>query len=198
MKRFARFAAWTLVATLSTAALGSEAQTSASAGSHRGQRNGTANATASYEGDVGFARTDSRSGAVNLARGVAVGFDEDGLSLSISNAIAPRFGPALATNFNLSIDADGDVSTSHGIALANSPIHRDVSAGGSTRSGGRFATPVATSTASANTDPFGRAIARTGSHVSPKPVLARGVHRETRVVHREARSEVRRYFIARD
>lgn len=137
------------------AANASDATTSASAGSNR-YGPGTAAATASYGGDVGFARTDSRSGRVNLARGVAVGVDQNGLSLSLSNAVALQGGPAVATNLNLSIDRDGDVSVSGGHAVARGPIHQSVYAGGGAGNG-----RAAIATAGGNTDRFGRVDART-------------------------------------
>jgi hypothetical protein len=143
-----------------------EAQTSATAGSARG--NGTAAATARYEGDAGFARTDTRSGRVNLARGVAVGVDEDGLSLSLSNAVATEHGPAIATNFNLSIGRDGQVSHSNGIAVADGPVHRSATAGGSA-SNDRF-NSGASSFASGRTDPRGVVRAETRSE-SGRPGL---------------------------
>ena len=119
-------------AALSGMAWAGDAQTSATAGSGGRQRDGTASATASYDGDIGFARTRSKSGRVNVARGIAVGFDRDGLSLSVSNAIAGRRGPAIATNFNLSIGLDGQVSHSSGLAVADGSSQRTVSAGGET------------------------------------------------------------------
>lgn len=195
MNRLARLTATLATLALTHAAVASEAQTSASAGSNRYARNGTATATASYEGDVGFARTDTRSGSVNLARGVAVGFDEDGLSLSISNAIAPRFGPAIATNFNLSIDTDGDVSASRGLAIASGPLSRTATAGGVTANGRGLLAPAASSFASGETDRHGRVIARTSAFSSPRPVIAPLLHRPVQA--REVRSEVRRYFLAR-
>lgn len=161
-------------------ALASEAETSATAGSNRFNRNGTAAATARYEGDVGFARTDTRSGRVNLARGVAVGFDEDGLSLSVSNAIAGRFGPGLATNFNLSIGLDGEVSHSTGVAVTHAPIHQTVSAGGSTTAS-RFG-GGSTSVANGFTDPFGTARATTHSYSSGKSRPGLEGHRVVRRV----------------
>jgi hypothetical protein len=106
----------------------SDAQTSARATGGRGP--GSATATARYEGDVGFARTDTRTGRVNLARGVAVGFDEDGLSLSLSTAVAPRNGPAFATNFNMTIGANGEVATSAGHSNATGGVARTVESGG--------------------------------------------------------------------
>ncbi len=143
----------------------SDAATSATAGGNR-HGDGSAAATASYEGDVGFARTDSRSGRVNIARGVAVGVDQNGLSLSVSNAIAPQFGPAIATNFNMSIDRDGDVSVSGGAAVARSPIHREVNAGGSAGTG-----RPATATAGGETDRFGRVDAQTHARSSGPRIL---------------------------
>lgn len=173
---------------LTSAAFASDAQTSATAGSNRNSRNGTAQATASYEGDVGFARTDSRSGRVNQARGVAVGVDEDGLSLSVSQAIAPNRGPALATNLNIAIGNDGRVSTSVGTALANGPLHNEATAGGQATAAGRNST--AQSLASGNTDRFGRVIARTDARqtgprlltVRPAPPRIVAPHAR-RVVH---------------
>ncbi len=116
------------------ASFASDAETSASAGPGRNGA-GAASATAHYEGDYGFARTNSRTGQINVARGVAVGVDEDGISLSFSNAIAPRFGPAIATNFSMSIDADGRVSTSTGRAEADRSA--TVSVGGGANTAGR-------------------------------------------------------------
>jgi len=145
----------------STAVWASEAETSASAGSSRYQRDGTATATARYTGDVGSARTHSRSGKVNVARGVAWGLDKNGLSLSVSNAVAPKRGPAVATTFNLSIGRDGSVSHSTGLAISTGPIHRSASAGGSAatkrRAGG------ATAFAAGKSDRFGRVRAVTQS-----------------------------------
>ena len=127
-------------ARLGAAGADREGDTSAKGG-RTGGRNGTAAATARYSGDIGFARTDSRSGVLNLARGVAVGVDEHGLSLSVSNALAPRRGPAIATNFNVSIGTNGDVSHSAGVAIASGSRHRSVAAGGTatTAQGGRNA-----------------------------------------------------------
>lgn len=160
MKRnFAAYAFSLLM--LAAPALASDAESSASAASNSFRRNGTADASASYDGRVGFARTQSRSGAVNAARGVAVGVDKNGLSLSVSNAVAPRLGPAVATNFNVSIGRDGEVSHSGGISVADSPIKRSVTAGGATGTG--FRTPTATSFASGKTDRFGRVDAHTNA-----------------------------------
>jgi hypothetical protein len=115
---------------MTSAALASDAETSATAGSNAFDRNGTAAATAAYDGQVGFARTDADSGRINRAHGVAVGFDRDGLSLSVSNAIASRFGPAIGSNFNVSIGLDGRVSTGRSLAISRGPLSRSVSVGG--------------------------------------------------------------------
>lgn len=131
----------------------SEAQTSAGAGS-----NGVATATARYEGDVGFARTQTNSGRITTAQGVAVGFDQDGLSLSVSRAVDTPWGPAVATNFNLSIDRDGDVSHSVGRSVAHGALERSATAGGGASTGPRG---TAFSTAGGRTDPYGRVEAQT-------------------------------------
>lgn len=153
------------------AALASDAETAARVGAVRGH-DGIAESSARYEGDVGFARTRSRSGAVNLARGIAVGFDEDGLSLSVSNAVAPGRGPAIATNFNLSIGTDGEVSGSSGLAIGDGLIYREVEAGGIATAGrGRGA---AVSHASSRTDALGTAWAATRAHHVPARRVATG------------------------
>jgi hypothetical protein len=146
------------------AVLGSDAQTSASAGAGRFGRPGSATATANYEGDAGFARTDTRSGTVNIARGIAVGVDENGIALSISTAIAPRRGPAVATNFSIAIGNDG-TATSDGLAVSVGPAHRSVAA-----AGGVGAEPFgsqAISTASASSDRLGHAWASTHARHAP-------------------------------
>ncbi len=129
-------------------ALAADAETTASAGSGRG-RDGTASATARYEGDVGFARTDSRSGRVSTARGVAVGVDEDGLALSVSGAVAGPGGRAIATNLSIEIERDGDVSISSGRADSRGRLFREASAGGVAGRGS------ATSVASGRSDRYG-------------------------------------------
>lgn len=156
-----RFLTCTTVMLLTTlSAFASSAATNASAGRDILGR-GNAQAYATYDGDAGFARTDTRTGRVNIARGVAVGVDEDGLSLSVSTAFDPKHGPAIASNFNLSIGRDG-ASHSHGLALANDRNERQVSAGGAVTANRRG--PLARSTAQASTSPFGQAIARTSSN----------------------------------
>ncbi len=160
MKRNAILTAAVAMMTLATAgAFASDAETSATAGSNRYQPNGTAQATAHYAGDLGFARTNTQSGSINLARGIAVGVDRSGLSLSVSNAIAPQNGPGVAVSFNLSIDRDGRVSRSRGMTVADGPILRSATVGGRVSTGldGRAATAFA----SGKTDRFGRVSAKT-------------------------------------
>ncbi len=187
MKRNSILTAATAMMTLmTTSAFASDAATSATAGSNRYHRNGTAQATAHYDGILGFARTDTQSGSVNLARGVAVGVDQSGLSLSVSNAIAPRFGPALAISFNLSIDRDGRVSRSLGTTVADGPIQRSATAGGRV-STGRHGN-AATAFASGKTDRFGRVSAKTDSkQYRPRRVLVRRSAPREMVRYRRAR-----------
>ncbi len=109
-----------------TGAMASSAATSADADSRDG-----ASATANFTGDTGFARTDTRSGRVNIGRGLAVGVDENGVSLSVSNAIATRHGPAVGATFNMTVGRDG-VSTSNGVSVARGGHDRSVRAGGET------------------------------------------------------------------
>lgn len=179
MKRFSKFSMTLSVAMMTAAAFASDAETSATAAGSRDARNGTASATARYAGDVGFARTDTRSGEISRARGVAVGVDRDGLTFSLSNAFATRDGLGLATNFNISIDRDGRVSRSGGIALADSPIERSVAAGGSATNG-RFGAP-ATSYATAHADRYGRVEARTYADVSRGAAVGREMARTVTV-----------------
>lgn len=121
-------------------ALAGEASTDASATSGWGNQGGTAQANASWDGDGGrgLTRTDTRTGRVNLARGLAVGIDRDGLDLSFSHAIAGNRGPGYAGTFNLSIGRDGSVSHSYGGAVSRGGYRRSVEAGGaaSSRPGG--------------------------------------------------------------
>ena len=187
----------TTLATLMTlpAAWASDAQTSATAGSNRYNPTGTAGATASYDGRVGFARTDANSGPVSTARGVAVGVDEDGISLSVSNAVAPRFGSAIATTFNLSIGRDGEVSSGLGLSVADGPISRSATAGGQASTGrnGNSATALA----GGQTDRYGRVHATTDTNQYRPDRVVRVSRPTTRVVHRSAPSEVRRVIRVR-
>src|SRR5262249_43941189 len=138
------------------------AETSARVGSDaRGTSIG--DASARYEGDVGFARTQTRSGNLTLARGVAVGYDEDGLSLSFSGGVATRRGAAVATNFNLSIGNDGRVSGSGGSVVSGGPVYRSAEVGGTTST--RPHAP-AVSFASGQSDPRGFARAETRAYQS--------------------------------
>lgn len=152
--------------TLPMMAFAADAATSATAGSRPG--GGDATATAAYSGDRGFARTDTRTGAVNVARGVAVGVDRDGIALSISGAVAPRNGPAIATTLNIGIERDGDVSTSTGVAVARSPISRSVTAGGSVG-----ANRPASAIVCGATDPYGavKVVSTAEHHRALRPVV---------------------------
>lgn len=116
---------------LTASAWASDASTSANASGGRGP--GSASASAHYEGDAGFARTDTRTGRVNIARGVALGVDEDGISLSVSTAIAPRLGPALATTFNISIGTNGESAVGTGRVTALGGLVRSAGAAGGAR-----------------------------------------------------------------
>ncbi|MGE0481743.1 MAG: hypothetical protein AB7Q17_14855 [Phycisphaerae bacterium] len=137
-------------ALFASVAFASDASSSATVSGGFG-RPGSAGATASYNGDAGFARTDTRSGNISTARGVAVGVDRDGLALSVSHAVTLPNGQAIGTNFNLSLDRDGDVSHSTGVALARGPIERSVTVGGSAGTNGAPARSIAT----ARSDRFG-------------------------------------------
>jgi len=166
MKRTTTYTIAILFGSRATAAvMAGEGTTSASASG--GRRSGTAAATAHYDGadgGAGVARTRTRTGEVNLARGVAIGIDEDGLDFSFSHAIATRYGPAYAGTFNLSIGRDGDVSGSYGGVLSQGGAVRNAQAGGSTRTDNRGATAQANATG--NTWPGGRVIAWTNSYNS--------------------------------
>lgn len=102
------------------------AETSASAS--RGRYGpGTSEATADYNGDgVGFTRTKAHSGRINLARGLAVGFDANGLSLSHSFALAPSSGPAIGRTISLQLGMDGRGSISRGNVKAEGGSKRSV------------------------------------------------------------------------
>jgi len=165
--------------------LAGEASTSASAASGWGRDSGAAVATANYEGDGGraIARTRTITGNVNVARGLAVGMDGDGMDLSFSHAFAPRFGPAYAGTFNLSIGNDGKVAASYGGALVHGGVARSANAGGVTRSGPAGLTAQAT--AGGHAEPNGVVQARTHSYTYRpiiQPVIRPVVH--TRVWRR--------------
>ena len=141
-KRVLAIAALTMGMTAAEAWAG-DAATSASAGSN-GRGPGTAAATAQYSGDRGFARTDTRSGPVSYGSGVAYSVDRNGVSLSVSHAVAGVFGPAVASSFNLSIGRDGSVASSNSLSVAGGSVTRSASAGGFTSTGRSGATAGAT------------------------------------------------------
>lgn len=149
MKTLRNIAATFTMISLNALALAGDARTSAGASSSPFAGGGSATATAAYNAPIGFARTDTRSGPVNAARGVAVGVDREGITLSVSTAIAPKLGPAVAANFNITIERDGDVSRSTGIAVAKGPFNREVNVGGETRTGRSSAESSSTATAKA-------------------------------------------------
>lgn len=163
-------------------ALAGEANSSATASSNWWGP-GTAAATAGYEGNgIGFAKTNTRSGNVNLAQGVSVGFDEEGLSLSTSYAVAPRHGSAAAGTLNMAIGLDGSVSTSAGQTVADGDPYRQVDAGGSARPG------AAVATTGGSTGPRGTVVSQTRSDNRPgvfgRPVaLASGPRTVTAAPH---------------
>lgn len=180
---------WTLIGIGMSAALSawaSEAETSASAGSSRLDRSGPATATARYDGRVGFARTDAHSGRFSRAHSVAVGVDENGLSLSLSHALAPPGGPAVASSFHVTIDHNGDVARNVSLAIVRSPLERSVTAGGQTGTG-RFV-PHASGVATGRTDPFGRVQATSRSEVRRAAALPESPGDFLRFRHRRARA----------
>jgi hypothetical protein len=156
--------AMALSLTCSLSALAGEAATSATAGSS-GRGPGTAGATATYDGGgIGYTDTQAQSGRFNFARGLSVGLDQDGLSLSTSYAVAGQRGPAVAGTFNMNIGLDGQVSSSVGRSVAQGDPQRHVSAGGS--AGSVWGQPAAVATASGDTGPRGEVRAVTRSDTS--------------------------------
>ncbi len=157
-------AALSLMAAATMAHAGTAA-TSATAGSN-GFGPGTAAATAEYNGGgPGFARTNTRSGNVSYGRGTAFGVDQNGVSFSLSQALAPRFGPAIASTFNISVGFDGRVNTSVGNSVARGSPVREASAGGFASSN-RFTGGSAGATAGGRTGFGGRVDAQTHSKSS--------------------------------
>jgi len=161
-----------LVLAIAAVARAGDADTQAWARSGRGGP-GAAGGQASYRGDVGFARTESRSGRVSAARSVAVGVDERGLSLSISTAVAPARGPALGTTFNVAIDRDGDVATSVGASVAAGGLARAVEVGGGTSTGIARPTAVAQATGRTEFGGIARAVTRSDSGSGRKAATIR-------------------------
>lgn len=159
-----------LVGMMAVSVMAGEASTSAWA-NNAGL--GNAGAIAQYNGqpgNLGIARTDTRTGTVNLARGLAVGVDADGLDFSFSHAIAPNGGPAYAGTLNLSIGRNGEVNGSYGGVLSQGGVVRNVESGGSTSSriGG---TPTAIARGDAT--PGGRVTAQTNTFSRPPVRYAR-------------------------
>lgn len=147
---------------MGSAAWAGEASTSATAGS-RGYGPGTAAATANYDGNgIGFTKTKANSGSrFNFARGLSVGFDGDGLSLSNSYAFAPQFGPAVGGTMNLHIGLDGQTSVSTGRVESSGDPARQVAVNGS--AGSYRGRSQAVSAAHGVTGPRGTVRARTHS-----------------------------------
>jgi hypothetical protein len=154
--------------------LGSEAATQASVANSR-SGNGSAMAAAEYEGVVGLARTRTETGRVTLARGVAVGFDEDGLSVSLSHGVASRRGPAYAGTFNLAINTNGQVSGSYGGALSRGGSSRSATAGGSVQAARRGGS----ATAFATGETHGGGTVKANTHAYQRRVrVARAIQRK--------------------
>jgi len=161
-----------------TTVFGSEAATQASVTNGR-SGNGSAMATAEYEGTVGLARTRTETGKVTLARGLAVGLDEDGLSVSLSHGVASRRGPAYAGTFNLAINTNGQVSGSYGGALSRGGSSRSATAGGRVQAARRGGS--ATAFATGQTRGGGTVKASTQSY-QRRVQVARKVLRRVKVI----------------
>ena len=147
---------------VSTVSWAGQATTSAVAGSP-GLGTGTAAATADYRGDgPGYATTQTRSGRVNLARGIAVGFDRDGLSLSTSYGVAGHIGPAVAGTLSVNIGLNGQVATSIGRTVARGDRARTVSVAGG--SGSRRGPARAWATSTGRTGPRGEVMSMAKSN----------------------------------
>ncbi len=143
------------------AALAGSANTSATAGSS-GWGPGTAAATANYDGNgIGFSKTQANSGRVNFARGLSVGLDQTGLSVSHSYAVAGQRGPAVGGTLNVHVGHDG-VALSGGQSTASQGRSREVNVSGQAGSNGR--SPIATAAASGHASGRGVVNARTFSH----------------------------------
>lgn len=148
-------------------ALAGVAETSATAGSN-GRRSGTATATATYDGDgIGLTRTKATSGKLNIARGLSVGLDADGLSISHSYALAGRFGPAVGGTLNLHISPNGETAVSAGNATASGDRERSVTVGGAI--GNDRGRGVATAHAGGATGRGGRVETKTFARSSDAP-----------------------------
>lgn len=159
-------------------ALAGVAETSATASS-TGRGPGVAEATATYDGDgIGMTRTKATSGRLNIARGLSVGFDADGLTVSNSYALAGRFGPAVGGTFNLHLGLDGKAAVSTGQVTASGDRARSVTAGGAI--GETYGRSVNTAHASGATGRRGRVEAST--HASESGRRGMAVARSVRAV----------------
>lgn len=127
---------------------------------------GSATANAAYTGGgQGRVRTDTRTGTVNFARGMAIGTDRDSIDFSVSYAVASPFLPAAASTFNLSIGRDGSVSSSNGLSVAGPAPFRSVTAGGF--AGSAPGGSVSGATVSGRSEPFGTVHGQTWSNSTP-------------------------------
>ena len=102
-----------------------------------------ASAEASYDGPAGIARTDTRVGRVNFARGLAVSYGPQGISLSQSIGVSR--GPfGTAHNFQLSVGPHG-THVGHGGVVSRGGDTRVITGGHTSTGpggphGGNFAT----------------------------------------------------------
>ncbi len=93
-----------------------------------------ARAEASYDGPAGMARTDTRVGRVNFARGLAVSYGIDGVSLSQSIGVS-HGGLSTAHNFQLSI-GPGGTHLSRGGVVTRGGDSRAITSGHTSRGRG--------------------------------------------------------------
>ena len=91
---------------------------------------GHANSGAATDSPMGIAQSESRVGRVNMARGLAVGFGPDGLSISHSIGVNDR-GLGVGHNFNMSVGRNG-THVGQGHVVTGGPNGR-VFTGGETR-----------------------------------------------------------------
>lgn len=134
-----------LPATMVVALLGASAETCLGSGaaSQVDVGRGHASAEASYDGPRGMARTDTRVGRVNFARGLAVTYGPQGVSVSQSIGVA-HGNFARAHSFQLSVGPQG-THVGHGGVVTRGGNTRVIS-GGETYTGpggphgGNFAT----------------------------------------------------------
>lgn len=89
---------------------------------------GHADAGASYDGNWGIAESESRVGAVNLGRGLAVGVGPNGLTLSHSIGVRDQGGVGIGHNFNLAIGPNGS-HVGHGGVVTAGPNSRVITGG---------------------------------------------------------------------